>query len=61
MPGVTCLTYGEWSDYVTPGDPSSLDKSGNANALCSAGFISPYDTWCMMEGVAQVEKYTGSV
>ena len=59
MPGVGVLTYGQKADYVQPGVPGSLDKAGNANNICSAGFIGPTDTWCMMEGVAQIEKWKG--
>jgi len=59
MPGVAHVTYGRWNDYVQPGVPGSLDKSGNSENLCRGGFISPYDTQCDVQAVAQVEKWTG--
>jgi trimethylamine-N-oxide reductase (cytochrome c) len=58
MPGVAHVTYGRWNDYVQPGVPGSLDKSGNVENLCRGGFISPYDTQCDVQAVAQVEKWT---
>jgi anaerobic selenocysteine-containing dehydrogenase len=59
MPGAARVTYGYWNDYVEPGVPGSLDKSGNIENLCRGGFISPFDTQTDVQAVAQVEKWKG--
>jgi anaerobic selenocysteine-containing dehydrogenase len=59
MPGVAMVTYGRWSDFVEPGNPASLDKSGNIELLCRGGFIGPFDTQQDVQAVAQVEKWKG--
>jgi len=60
MPGVAHLTYGRVNDFVQPGVPGSLDKSGNVENICTGGFISPFDNQASVQAVAQIEKYTGA-
>ena len=59
MPGVAHITYGVWNDYVEPGVPGALDKSGNVENICTGGFLSPFDNQANVQAVAQVEKWTG--
>jgi anaerobic selenocysteine-containing dehydrogenase len=58
-PGVAHVTYGVWNDYAEPGNPASLDKSGNIEGLVRGGFIGPYDNQMDVTCVAQVEKWKG--
>jgi trimethylamine-N-oxide reductase (cytochrome c) len=61
MPGTAHITYGRINDFVQPGVPGSLDKSGNVENICTGGFISPFDNQASVQAVAQIEKYTGAV
>jgi anaerobic selenocysteine-containing dehydrogenase len=59
MPGVARVYYGRWADYVERANPTSLDRSGNAEVIARGGFVSPYDTQQEVQAVAQIEKWEG--